>query len=67
MKRIFLKHFRGEIARKYAKTIGKSLSKTQGPKKERENKSSLPKIYRKNRPLEEENFAKIRQRTRTRP
>ena len=28
MKRIFRKHFRGEIARKYAKTIGKSLSKT---------------------------------------
>ena len=27
------KHFRGEVARKYAKTIGKSTPKTQGPKK----------------------------------
>ena len=26
--------------------------------KESKNKSSLPKIFRKNRPLEEENFAK---------
>ena len=32
--------------------------KHKDPKRESKNKSSLPKIFRKNRPLEEENFAK---------
>ena len=42
-------------------------TKNTRTQKEIKNKSSLPKIFRKNRPLEEENFAKKRQRTRTRP
>ena len=36
------------------------------PKREQKQKFA-PEIFRKNRPLEEENFAKKRQRTRTRP
>ena len=44
MKNFFLKHFRGEIARKYAKTIGKSTPKTQGPKKRAKTKVRSRKL-----------------------
>ena len=47
MKKMFLKHFRGEIARKYAKTIGKSLSKTKGPQKNKKQKFAPEKLSQK--------------------
>ena len=53
IKRIFSRHFRGEIARKYAKTIGKSIPKTHGPKKKQkqkfapENLSHKPNLRRR--------------------
>ena len=53
-----------EKMREYHRRNHTKNTRTQ---KESKNKSSLPKIFRKNRPLEEENFAKKRQRTRTRP
>ena len=49
--RILIKHFRGEIARKYIKTNHRQIhTKNTRTQKESENKSSLPKIYRANRP-----------------
>ena len=50
IKRIFLRHFRGEIARKYAKTIGKSIPKTQGPKKRAKTKVRSRKFIAQTEP-----------------
>ena len=63
----FLKALPGRNCEKMRENHRRNHTKNTRTQKESKNKSSLPRIFRKNRPLEEENYAKKRQRTRTRP
>ena len=65
MKRLF-KALPGRNCKKIREKHRQILTKNTRTK-ESKNKSSHPKVYRTNRPSEEENSAKKRERTRTRP
>ena len=63
IKRIFPNSFGSKMPKPETKTLGKTPSKNTRPTSTPKNKSSLPKIYSQQRPQEEKNSKKIKQRT----
>ena len=63
MKRIFLRHFQGEIAKKCTKNIGKSPPKTQGHKKRAKTKIRSRKLIAQTDPKKKRTLPQKRQKT----